>query len=771
LVDFQDGGLSLRSDPTPPTTDSMLILGTAVDGPSNQPVAVDQGTLETVFGKDVQANGVPNGATIGPAFKQAWDDGCRDIRVMKITGSVANASIATVPELVTTDTINEEDLGTIAGNDATTITLINKPIVTGSLNVYAKGIIIPSALAIVNETTGVINISANSCDAGANLSMTYDYLASVVSPATNYSLSAGLTFLLPFAPTGGLISLKYNGTIVAPANYVVTGLSVKVNLYSVGVVPVVGDLVNVTFTGVSPTPTHEVETATAVGVAYAAATSLQVKNLLETPEIDSIHLYVNGAEILSPLTSAITVVGTVLSIHKEQFVSGSTISFNYMYSVSANTNETIQFASIFASDVYNQGFIQVNDIVNVAQVVIGKQIVINKPSSKKTQITDGGTAYNSTDYPVFSMMVTAINSDPNNGLYTASTEYPMTECADLVKTLQYFTGGDSGITTDKNVLYGALSGVRDANGYLLTQGAYQILEDYAVDWVVPVGVYGDDVLTGRYDNFAYQLGLFTSISSYRNDTTLGAIAMNPVTSVGLQDIQTYANALATYNNVYYMTDTNGNLLKDSVTGNPMDLGKFLSVVGGPESAYNDAALGIYYGNPAVSYAAMNTPLQPQSAPTNKVLAGALKARYRMSNTQLDSITGNRIVTFKTKTQNYGGAFAGVFCVDGVTAAVAGSDYTRLTTPKSLKTTINNVRDVSDVYLGESTSVEQRNALSASISKRLDILITQGVIQDASFTLVCSLQDQVLGQASIELSVVPPQEFRKILVVVGLKSAL
>ena len=79
-----------------------------------------------------------------------------------------------------------------------------------------------------------------------------------------------------------------------------------------------------------------------------------------------------------------------------------------------------------------------------------------------------------------------------------------------------------------------------------------------------------------------------------------------------------------------------------------------------------------------------------------------------------------------------------------------------------------MREVADPYIGEANTVEQRNSLSAAISKRLDLLVENGVILDYSFNLVATVADQLLGQASLELGIVAPQELRKITTVIGLK---
>ena len=52
LVEFKDGGLQLTSTQTDTSsTKSLLILGTATDGPINEPVKIDAVTVSQVFGR------------------------------------------------------------------------------------------------------------------------------------------------------------------------------------------------------------------------------------------------------------------------------------------------------------------------------------------------------------------------------------------------------------------------------------------------------------------------------------------------------------------------------------------------------------------------------------------------------------------------------------------------------------------------------------------------------------------------------------------------
>ena len=125
LVTFKDGGLRLTTTNTDTSsTKSLLILGTATDGPINEPVKIDAITVSQVFGKEVNAKGYPNGATLTKYAKQAFKNGLDDVRCMRVTGSQA---YATIYGEETTGFTNEtvtilgstqgENSGTIKGNN------------------------------------------------------------------------------------------------------------------------------------------------------------------------------------------------------------------------------------------------------------------------------------------------------------------------------------------------------------------------------------------------------------------------------------------------------------------------------------------------------------------------------------------------------------------------------------------------------------------------------------------------------------------------------
>lgn len=765
LVEFKDGGMVLRNDPTPQETDSVLLLGTAVDGPINEPIAIDMSTIETLFGKEVTQEGAPNGATLVKAAKQLYQSGTRDIRVMRVTGSSAKAVIKKEDTMVSTVVSMEEDLGLCGGNAETVITLKQRRVVSGSVRVSANGVPLTTGIK-VNDRTATVTIAENTCQAGAHLQVTYSYTENANITDKEFTVAKGLKVRLPFSPVAAITVKKAEGEVIESGKYTVRGADVVFKSESQ---LSVGDVVKVTYNGETKDVVTAVE-ASSDGLPIIAETSEQEFILSQSPADATVYVYADGVQV-SHDTFSIDLSLRKIIINKEYFPLGSLISASYSYASTEEVTESIQFETIYGGDVYNQSSIAVREIRAASTGdVIGKEISLTKPASKRSQVTEAPLVYRSIDYPTFGQLVNAINSDVNNNVFKAFTDHPEALTRDLSTNVtatnaagQYFMGGDNGISVSKVEMYEALSGKRDEEGYLITEGAYQLLEDYTVDWVVPVGVYADDKLPGRYQNFAYELALFCSVLSYRNKTTLGVIGMKPCVDTTLAGIKRYVDGLAAYENHYYMRDDKGNILIDS-SGSPIDLGMFLSVVGGPDPIFNSATLGAYTGEAAVAYAGVNSVILPQNAPTNKAIEGARGLRFRLSNKQHNDILGNRIVTLKIKADN-----ATVCAVDGVTAANFTSDYTRLSTAKVVRETVDQIREVAEPFIGQPNTVEQRNALSSAISKRLSTLQTVGVISGYEFGVIASQADQVLGNCRIELTIMPPQELRKITTIVGLRA--
>jgi len=97
-----------------PTTNSLLIIGTALDGPLNKPVRIDDATqAEKLFGPANYSNsyldpitgtetGKYAGATLPLAIAQAISAGCKDITVVRASGTKATVTLGSGGYLVGT---------------------------------------------------------------------------------------------------------------------------------------------------------------------------------------------------------------------------------------------------------------------------------------------------------------------------------------------------------------------------------------------------------------------------------------------------------------------------------------------------------------------------------------------------------------------------------------------------------------------------------------------------------------------------------------------
>lgn len=765
LVEFKDGGLVLRNDSEVGSTRSMLILGTAKDGPKD-PVAIDIDTVEAVFGKDVNSNGVPNGATIVKAVHEAYRAGSRDIRAMRISGEAALAGLSNPAKTVESLVKSEEILGFAEGNSETTITLANAGVIKDSIKVFVKGQMLSTTLTYTEGTKELV-IPADVTDAGAYLTIKYDYLLTETAKAIveNLTLDSGKkVYLAQKTPSSIVVKNSLGKTLTLASDYTVAGNVLTFTSLSGG------DTVQVSYTADVVTQLFATENGSG-SVPFRAEGGNQVFTLESVPVSGTVHVYANDSEVLGNDVFTVNNTTKEISINKMKLSKGETIAVTYFSNVSSEVTESIGFESVYAGAVYNQGSLEVQAITNKDGAVIGKKVIITKPLEKRAS-NEAPLVYTSIDYPTFGQLVDAINKDIRNGVFKARTNYPGASSVNLEVKVTSFYGGEDGLNLSKEELFEKLSGKRNSEGFLVKEGAYQLLENYNVDYVVLTGVYADDVLSGRYDYFDYELALFCAAVSHQSKTTYGYIEMSPCVDTTLQGISEYAGKLAAYNanKTRFLMKKDGAIYTDG-TGQPIDLGKFVRIVAGPDMLFMSDSLGVHQAFNAVALCAAQSASASQSSLANKRIPGSNGLRYRFSKPQLDKITAAGIITFMQKFDNRGNALNGAYCVDSMTAARPGSDYVRTTTCEVVRDCVDDIREVSDPFLGEPITVEQKNALASAISKRLGIRKEQGVILDYSFQIVSTPQDQVLGKARIELTIVPPQELRELTTVVGLSPTL
>ena len=752
LVEFKDGGLQLTSDTKVEASGkSLLILGTAFDGPINEPVKIDATTVTQLFGSEVNEKGYPNGATLTKYAKQAFKNGFTDVRCMRVTGSLAQTTLSK------TDVPNTyEEVGTATAKSAgiandlsiPIATASEGPIVTGSVVITDDGnIVTPEAFS--KYATEII-IKAGTARKCVTFNYTYKYkkyaaisknISDTTSASSHPILTSGETLYVADASNAG-DETKYSSVI---SDFKIVDDSTTAELTEGVDYQWSGN--DIVFLGTYAS------TPSAVTVTGSVVVKAKAPTAVEYTAVDNAYITVSNKEAPINPAAALAVDGD--------------IAITYNYEVQESLTESMIVRAIYGGSIYKTATVQVLEATDGSKV-----FVFTKPASKKYTTNEAPLKYSSNDFPTVGALKSALKNTALNNVFEIVTDNDDITTADFPVTaiLPLSDGGEDGVVVTNNQMFEALSGKRNVDGYLIEQGAYQILENYNVDYIYPAGVYANSKQTvNPNSSFHHELALLCAVLTYRTKMTHGFIDVKPNANTTLVGIQKYVDELKAYNNTHYMKDENGDDIVDS-EGNKMDIGWYTSVVVGPEPVMVSDTLGTYYGSPAIAYAALNASIKPQSAPTNKALPGVKGMKFKFSNKQMNELVGNRMVVFKLKNEGTATASSIPYVVDGCTAGAASSDYARLSTVKIVTDVVDQIREVSDPFIGEPNTIEQRNALSALISKRLSYLMEQGEIQYYEFEINATIQQVVLGECSIALTLVCPMELRKITTVVALRAA-
>jgi hypothetical protein len=298
--------------------------------------------------------------------------------------------------------------------------------------------------------------------------------------------------------------------------------------------------------------------------------------------------------------------------------------------------------------------------------------------------------------------------------------------------------------------------LEDGKLVILGNKAFTLKSTGTANAVLELPVVDTVAVKGRHEQGAIFVGNFAELlKDYCEDQTInhntvkGFLGVSAPTTNGLGDIKTQVDTLVALNNGY--------------SGH-------VSIVAGPELGYSiPGKNGTYYANGVVTYVALVSTLRPESAPTNKAVAGIIGMNYNLSLRQLNVLSGAKYVSFRLKNGQ-------VYVTDGITTApdivvggqVNKSDYTRLSTLRITHAAINLIREIADPFVGEPAGIPQINALNAAIQSGLTAMRGAGAITDFRFTLVQERGAGVIGASKITLQLVPAFETRKISVDVSLR---
>ena len=149
---------------------------------------------------------------------------------------------------------------------------------------------------------------------------------------------------------------------------------------------------------------------------------------------------------------------------------------------------------------------------------------------------------------------------------------------------------------------------------------------------------------------------------------------------------------------------------------------------------------------------------------NKSLQGMLSTLGSVAAPSFDLLAGAKYVGLMNK------ATRSAVVTDSPTAAQSSSDYRRLSTMRQVEEAVDGIREVSEPFLGEGMTAAEIAALDTAIGSKLRSVQDRGGISGYQYQVLMSAQDKVLGQATVQLKLIPAFELRQITVVVGLSAS-
>ena len=203
-----------------------------------------------------------------------------------------------------------------------------------------------------------------------------------------------------------------------------------------------------------------------------------------------------------------------------------------------------------------------------------------------------------------------------------------------------------------------------------------------------------------------------------------------------------------------------------VNGFDIDMGKYLSVVATwptMTNASDSTGLG-YISSGAAIYAGLLAGLAPWRGSTAKQIGGrAIRLPRRLAKRHLNSLAGARYILFS---QNAAGA---VTVVDGPSAALPTSDYTRNMTMRLISEVIRQLRDAGRPFLGDPLSAVRKSAMETKMKKVLAELqrLSSGALESFELGITQSPLDKVRGTAKVTLALRVINELRKLTISVAL----
>ena len=301
--------------------------------------------------------------------------------------------------------------------------------------------------------------------------------------------------------------------------------------------------------------------------------------------------------------------------------------------------------------------------------------------------------------------------------------------------------------------------------------AYDTIENYEVDIVLPMGVHLDDT----YDDISPETGIkrVTNAGFHTQlARALATMAANTAEVLGIIPVAISAGP--------YVTDTNTWVTKLTVpqSTDPNRAANYMGVfdsyrtqVVAANVIMSAARLGVntvdYITDGATTYAGLLSGLSPQLPATNKYVGRCLLGlRGSLGRRQQETLVASRYVIFDNRPG------LGIVVVKDVTSGIPGTDYNNLSTYRITKMVRDMVVTIGRGYIGSINTEQNRASLQAAINNALYNLTVgpNQALRKYNIRVTATRQDERDGIIWVDLVLFPVFGINSIYVKIRLSNA-
>jgi hypothetical protein len=368
----------------------------------------------------------------------------------------------------------------------------------------------------------------------------------------------------------------------------------------------------------------------------------------------------------------------------------------------------------------------------------------------------------------------------------------------------------------------AASGISNFGKYGLyqqIQALYPLIADYEVDFIVLSALYADDEIADTDSNYSGDdkatvslltgdtddnggirnkgLGQFLHELSRETYPTIGIVGTRPQVLPTKTSIDDFASSLGWVStsdpstceagwryNVnqedrvlrlsYFLKNQLSNQL-DEVTGEEIDYGSYLSLFV-QDNVFFENTIGSYVENGVSAFAGLLCNQKPQRGVTNLAIPGTKGLAWQFSKPQLEQLSAgvgrNALEEFRGGGSPVCMRFLpnhGNLIVEDFTLSHKGSDYENLSIRRIVNTALSLIKDVSFPYIGGENSAASQMALKTQIKTVLESLYEAGALigsdgRGYDFAILVDPFEAFIGDLRVVLTLIPALQIRQIRVV-------